>query len=210
MNFQTPYTMTVSGQTGSGKTHFVAKLIKNQKNIHDKPFDKIIISFAMLQPIYLELKKENENVTLVEGYPEDELNAYISQNLNILLVLDDMMLELGNDDRLANLFTKMRHQNVSTIFLTQNFYHNGKHIKTVTRNSQYIVIFENPRDLTMIMTLGRQMFPSKPKFLCGAFQQATAKPYGYLLLDLKPGVDKKLRVREGVMPDEQTYVYLPR
>jgi hypothetical protein len=72
-----------------------------------------------------------------------------------------------------------------------------------------MAIFENPRDAGMINTLGRQVFPTNGKFLPDAFRQATIKPYGYLFLDLKPGSDKRLRVREGVLPSEQTFVYLP-
>ena len=59
-------------------------------------------------------------------------------------------------------------------------------------------------------TLGRQVYPETPKFLPDAFKQATEKPYGYLFLDLKPGADKRLRVREGVLPSEQTFVYMPK
>lgn len=209
MNLVTPYTMTVSGQTGSGKTFFVSKLIHKQDEIHEKPFDEIIIAFSILQPIYLDIKAKLSNVTLVEGFPDDELKQFVKENKTILVVLDDMMLELGSDTRLADLFTKSRHKNISTIFLTQNFYHDGKFIKTVTRNSHYLVIFENPRDIAMITTLGRQMFPNNPRFLPDAFRQATDKPFGYIFIDLKPGIDKKLRVREGIFPEDKQFVYLP-
>jgi molybdopterin-guanine dinucleotide biosynthesis protein len=207
----TPYTMVVSGQTGSGKTHFVAELIKHQEEMHDVKFDKIILAFSMIQPIYLNLKLKHDNITLVEGFPTEALEEIMekSENENTLIVLDDLMVELENDKRIAALFTKMRHKNVSTIFLVQNLYFNSKYMRTVTRNSHYMAIFENPRDAGMINTLGRQVFPTNGKFLPDAFRQATIKPYGYLFLDLKPGSDKRLRVREGVLPGEQTFVYLP-
>ena len=212
MELVTPYTMIVSGQTGSGKTVFVSQLIKNQEQIHDKKFDKIIIAFTMIQPIYLELKRHHSNVTLVEGFPGAAIEAISKQGTcsNTLVVLDDLMVELESDKRVAALFTKMRHKNVSTIFLVQNLYFKSKYMTTVTRNSHYMAIFENPRDASMINTLGRQVFPETPKFLPDAFKQATEKPYGYIFLDLKPGGDKRLRVREGVLPHEQCYVYLPK
>ena len=211
MELVTPYTMVVSGQTGSGKTHFVSQLISNQELMHDKKFDKIILAFTMLQPIYLDLKMKHENVTLVEGFPGEAVES-IAENsaTNTPVVLDDMMIEMESDKRLAAMFTKMRHRNVSTIFLVQNLYFKSKYMTTVTRNAHYLVIFENPRDASMITTLGRQVFPENSKFLADAFKQATAKPYGYLFLDLKPGADKRLRVREGVLPHEQTFVYLPK
>ena len=208
MDLKTPYTMVISGQTGSGKTHFVARLIKNQENLHDKPFDKIILAYTMIQPIYPDLKLQVKNLILVEGFPENLIEQADGQNT--LVVLDDMMLETESDKRLAALFTKMRHKNISTIFLVQNLYFKSKYMTTVTRNAQYMTIFENPRDGSMIKTLGRQVYPDKPKFLPDAFTQAMSKPYGYLFLDFKPGEDKRYRIREGILPDEQTYVYLPK
>ena len=212
MELVTTYTMIVSGQTGSGKTQFVSQLINSQETMHDKKIDRIILAFTMIQPIYLELKMKNSNVTLVEGFPGDAVDAFCKQEScqNTLVVLDDMMIEMEADKRLAAMFTKMRHKNISTIFLVQNLYFKSKYMTTVTRNSHYLVLFENPRDASMISTLGRQVYPETAKFLPDAFKQATEKPYGYLFLDLKPGSDKRLRVREGVLPSEQTFVYLPK
>ena len=213
MELTPPYTMVISGQTGSGKTYFVNNLLQNIETTHDRDFDLIILAFSIMQPIYMKLKaKLGEKLELVEGFPTDKLNEITesTENKNILLILDDMMVELENDKRIAVLFTKMRHRSVSTIFLVQNLYHEGKYMRTVTRNSHYLVIFENPRDASMISTLGRQVFPETPKFLIDAFNQATKKPFGYLLLDFKPGSDKKLRVREGLFPHEQAFVYLPK
>lgn len=201
--------MVVSGQTGSGKTHFVMKLLGHQTELHDKPFDKIIIGFSMIQPAYLNLKLQNKNVVLVEGFPRNEIET-LDGSANTVVLLDDLMVETENDPQIATLFTKMRHKNVSTIFLVQNFYFKSKYMTTVTRNAHYLVLFENPRDTGMIKTLGYQAFPDNPKFLPDAFRQATEKPYGYLFLDFKPGGDKRLRVREGVLPSEQTFVYLPK
>ena len=212
MELVTPYTMVVSGQTGSGKTHFVSQLIANQEVMHDKKFDKIIFAFTMIQPIYLEMKMKNQNVTLVEGFPSEAVESICKTDScqNTLIILDDMMVEMESDKRIAAMFTKMRHKNVSTIFLVQSLSFKSKYMTTVTRNAHYLVIFENPRDASMVTTLGRQVYPENSKFLPDAFKQATEKRYGYLFLDMKPGGDKRLRVREGVLPSEQTFVYLPK
>ena len=169
--------------------------------MHDKKFEKIIIAFSMIQPVYMNFKISTENVVLVEGFPTEQLEEIMqnSSRHNTLIVLDDLMVEMENDPRIASLFTKMRHKNVSTIFLVQNLYFGSKYMRTVTRNSHYI-LFENPRDASMISTLGRQVFPTRLNYLADAFYQATQKSYGYLFLDLKPGADKRLRVREGVLP----------
>ena len=81
-------------------------------------------------------------------------------------------------------------------------------------NSQYMILFKNPRDVGQISYLGRQMFPSKhgSKFLAEAFRDATDKPYGYLFIDLKAGTDERLRVRTNIFPsdEEPHYVHQPK
>lgn len=188
----TPYTMVVSGQTGSGKTQFVSELINHQKAIHDPPFEKIIYCYSILQPIYMKMQTTVPSSELVEGFPNEFYDSLQKNQSfeNTLLVLDDMMIDLESDKRLPMLFTKMRHKNISTLFIVQNFFFTSKYMRTVTRNAQYIVLFTNPRDKTMISTLGRQMFPETPKFLADAFQQATSRPFGYLFIDCKPGTDE--------------------
>lgn len=205
--------MIISGQTGSGKTYLIEKILENIDAMHSQKIDKVILAFSILQKSYVDLKQKlGDMLDLEEGFPDDKITEIMESPTsgNILLILDDLMVELENNKKLAVLFTKMRHKRVSTIFLVQNLYFSGKYMRTVTRNAHYLIIFENPRDTSMISTLGRQVFPSNPKFLPDAFKQAMQKPYGYLLLDFKPGTDKKMMVRQGILPQEQAFVYLPK
>ena len=54
------------------------------------------------------------------------------------------------------------------------------------------------------------MYPGKSKFLIESYRDATSKPFSYLMIDLKPDTDDKIRVRSNIFPDEATYVYLPK
>jgi hypothetical protein len=204
--------MIVSGQTGSGKTVFIKRLLFNQAEMFEQPLDRIIIAYSVLQPIYFDIKQHVKNVELVEGFPNDLLDDILKTGTtdNVLLVLDDLMIDLENDKRLPVLFTKMRHANISTVFVVQNFYFRSRYMITVTRNAHYLVIFPNPRDMGMIQTLGRQMFPSHPKFLPDAFAQATSEPFGYLLIDCKPTTEQRYRIRDRIFPGEITRVYNPK
>lgn len=60
-------------------------------------------------------------------------------------------------------------------------------------------MFNNPVDIQQIMTLARQMYPENPKHLLRHFKEVTSKPYGYLLIDLKPTPPKHLRLRTDVL-----------
>lgn len=62
-----------------------------------------------------------------------------------------------------------------------------------------MVLFNNPVDKQQIMTLSRQMYPENSQHLLRHFKEATSKPYGYLLVDLKPTTPEHLRVRTDIM-----------
>jgi len=47
------------------------------------------------------------------------------------------------------------------------------------------------------------MYPGKNQFLVEAFKDATDKPFGYILLHLKPDTEEKYRVRTNIFPGEK-------
>ena len=208
LQLELPFTSVVSGATGVGKTHLVADLIRHQKEMFDKPIERIIWCYGMMQPLYRELASEIDNLTFEEGFPTEVSNH--NQNLGQTLYIIDDLMEHSNDKLLASMFTRMRHANISTIFIVQNFYHGGKYMSEISRNAQYLFLFPNPRAKSMIDTLGRQMWPLKPKFLSTAFEMAThGNPYSYILVDLKPTTPEDLRVRQHILPGEQPIVFKP-
>ncbi|GFU55116.1 uncharacterized protein TNCV_426211 [Trichonephila clavipes] len=68
-------------------------------------------------------------------------------------------------------------------------------------------IQKNRRDQSQITHLGRQLYPRKVKFFQECYADATSKPYGYLLIDLKPETDESLRVRTGMFPGD-VFMYI--
>ena len=52
-------------------------------------------------------------------------------------------------------------------------------------NTQYLVLFKNTSDQLQVTTLSRQMFPHRSYQFMDQFNSATAKPFGYLVIDLK-------------------------
>ena len=207
---QAPFTMIVSGATCTGKTYFVSKLMENLSDLFGKEFDEIVISYGVFQPIYKTMTQQNSKIKLVDGLPNDIYESLSEHEGNKLLIIDDQMLDLAADKRLAKLFTVMRHRNLSTIFLVQNFYFRSQFMTTISRNAQYVVLFPNPRDKTVVATISRQMHPETPHFVADAFSQATSKKFGYLFIDLTAGCDDKLRLRSSIFPNEICEVYRPK
>ena len=42
-----------------------------------------------------------------------------------------------------------------------NLYYQGKESRTMSLNSQYLVLFNSPRDQQQVMVLARQMYPGQ-------------------------------------------------
>ena len=144
------------------------------------------------------------DVEFVEGLPDSSL----LNGRRTLLIIDDLMSE--TDFRVTNLFTKgLLHKNASVIYISQSLFHKGKENRNISLNSHYLTLFKNPRDAAQIFLLGRQIFSDRIKYFREALADATSRPYGYLLIDLKPTTTDELRLRTDVFPSEMTigYVY---
>jgi hypothetical protein len=48
-----------------------------------------------------------------------------------------------------------------------------------------MVLFKNPREMSQIMALAHQMYPRRTHFFLETFARATAKPHGYMAIDMK-------------------------
>ena len=191
-----PFTAVIAGPTQCGKTQFVMKLIRHANDVINPPPKKIVYCYGSWQDAFEGLSF----VEFIEGLPDK------AQMIDgTLMIIDDLMSEA--DQRVTDIFTKhSHHAGVSVVFITQNFFH--KNMRTVTLNCHYLALFKSPRDVSQIQHLAKQMYPGKSKFLSEAFRDATAIPYGYLLIDLKPDTPDKYRVRTNVFPDEANYVYI--
>ena len=134
----------------------------------------------------------------VKGIPvniEDE--QFLNPAIRNLIVIDDLMSEASNDKRICNLFTKgSHHRYLSVICLVQNLYYQGKESRAMSLNSQYLVVFNNPRDQQQITVLARQMYPGQSEKVLNTYRMATSKAFGYLLIDLKPDSPNDKRLPE--------------
>ena len=155
-------------------------------------------------------------IEFVKGIPaniEDE--QFLNPAIRNLIGINDLMSEVSNDKRICDLFTKgSHHRNLSVICLVQNLYYQGKESCTMSLNSQYLVLFNNPRDQQQITVLARQMYLGQSEKFLSTYRMATSKPFGYLLIDLKPDTPNDKRLWPNVFEQtnkapttEQPYFY---
>jgi len=200
--FSHPFTCIVSGPTGCGKTSFVLRLVDNVDTMIAPTPDKIIYYFTEYQSIF----DRYPHVIFRQGVPKSD---EIEDMRNALVILDDMMTEV--DQKILNIFTRgSHHREISIIFMVQNFFNKNKHMRTISLNAQYIVLFKNPRDNSQFAHLARQLYPHNYRFAVDAYKNSTQDAFGYLLIDLRNEQDEELRLRTHVFPGEQQIVYVPK
>lgn len=205
MKLQHPFTCIVSGPSGCGKSSLVKDILI--KDAIEPAPTNILWLYAEDQPLY---RSGMKHVSFKQGIPED-IETIFKANKRNLLVIDDLMTEAHSDQRMTRLFSVgSHHRNLSIIFIIHNLFHYGKEMRTLSLNSHYIILFKNPRDKLQISTLARQMYPGNSQFLIEAFQDATQEAHGYLLIDLKPTTEDKLRVRTGILPSDKIVVYVQK
>jgi hypothetical protein len=200
-----PFTMVVSGPTGSGKTFWVLQLIKKSWTASHPAPEKITVCYSEWQPLYDELKelcKEDDtpSVEFIQGVPDNIIERF-DGHFPQWLMIDDLMHEAGDSKTVSMLFTKgSHHRNISVVLILQNFFLKSKEMRTISLNAQYLVLFKNPRDKTIITHIGKQVFPGSVKKLQQIFDEVTRnKPYSYIFIDLKPETCDDLRLLQNVL-----------
>ncbi len=199
-----PFTCILSGPTGCGKTHFARQLIKYAADLITPPPEHILWIYDNDDPEstagipkYVELTKDVDSINL------------LSADKRHLVIVDDKMMDDETAEKMEQLFTRgSHHRNLSVVYIIQNLFNKHKRHRTISVNTHYLVIFKNPRDRTQIEVLARQTHPGNSKFVLESYNKATAKPYGYLLLDLHQKTDDAIRLRTDIF-DYPQVVFIP-
>ena len=206
-DFTSPFSCLISGPSSSGKSTFIKKLIDLSSTHITPPPQRIVYVYSEWQPLFEGMK----NVEFKKSIPSLQEFEKFQYSL---LIIDDFMNEVN--ETISKFFTKgSHHRNISVIFVTQNLFHKGNHFRSISLNSQYIIVFKNPRDSQQIQFLARSIFTDKSKRLVEAYTHATSKPYGYLLIDLRQTTPSKYMLRTWVLNDHpqgkaHQLVYYPK
>ena len=157
--------------------------------------ERILWSYRMYQKSYDELT----GVEFTDSIPNE---TEFDGRATTLLIIDDRM---HDTDNIEPLFTRVsHHKNLSIIYLIQNLFFSSKHQRTISLNCHYLILFRQIRDANQIHTFARQMLPDKKgsAYFMESYLDATVTPYGYLLVDLRPETDDRLKLRTNILPHQ--------
>lgn len=208
--FKHPFGARVIGPTQAGKSHFVIKLIQKASSYISPPPTKIYWAYGEQNLKQMQQIQHHSPIPVhfIEGLPDVEEFAADETNL---LILDDLMSAASGSTAVSNLFTRTsHHRNMSVILILQNLFHQGKSMRDISLNAKYTILFKNPHDKGQIKHLGRQAFPEHPNFLISAYEQATARPHGYIIIDFDQYTEESDRVKTGIFPPEVPITFKPK
>ena len=81
-------------------------------------------------------------------------------------------------------------------------------MRNVHLNTEYVVLFSNPRDKSQFGHLARQLKPKHSKTLVDAYMDETSRPYSHHLVNLKPHTPDALRYRSDSLQLDRQMVYV--
>ena len=204
--FKHPFSMIIAAPSGAGKTCLVKKILENRSRWIQPSPQRIIWLYGQWQPLYEEMQRTIPGIEFIKGIPWNlDEESFLDARVRNLIVIDDLMTQATKDSKICDLFTKgSHHRNLSVLCLVQNLYYHGRENRTMSLNSSYLILFKNARDEQQVMTLSRQICPGNSQRMMQIYKSATEKPYGYLVIDLKPGTSDSCRFQANVLEDQDT------
>lgn len=211
ISFQPYSNFYVAGATNSGKTYWVYRLLKNCNQMfeNDVP-SKVLYSYSIYQNLFLEMEKEMPYIQFINRIPTSEdIITFAQDGKHGIIVIDDNMSRAVKSQDIEDLFTKgSHHLKITSIFISQNMFNSSPINRTISLNTQYMVITKNPRACSQLNTLAQQLFgKGKSNLLCDAYKDVMKKPYNYLIIDLHPTSNNEYMLRTQIFPGEYPIIY---
>lgn len=197
----------MAGSSGAGKTSLFVKLVRSADAVMTRTPDRLDLFFSHGQRAYEEMKKTSPcPVVLHRGGPGEDYEP----PPGTLVVVDD--LQATHSEIVSQWFTrKSHHLDCSIIYLVQNVFDKSPYHRSISLNATYLILFRNPRDMSQVSHLDKQVYPSGGKLLTRAYMSATRGiAHSYIVVDFNQSTPEDFRLRNTLFPEEdfpKAYAY---
>ena len=207
LRLRNPCSILLAGVSQSGKTTFAFNLLRSIDKVFQDPRCKqnIIFYYNIWQHSYERFKKERIVKDWINHLPTvDELKEitepFVKKGGSII-IFDDFAEALTKD--VLDCFTILcNHTKSVVILMSQNLFSKNKYFRGISLNSTYIVLFKMVRDKSQIVNFAKQFAKGKTQGIVEAFEEATKRPYTYMLFDSHMMSSDEIRVRSNILPHE--------
>ncbi len=102
----------------------------------EKKTENIIYLYSHPQPLYDEIRRTQDNIQFIQGFPDNLVDMFQPYK-NSILVIDDILEELKNDKRLQNLYIcTLHHMRICIWILYHNMFEQGSIMRTLSLNTK--------------------------------------------------------------------------
>ena len=122
----------------------------------------------------------------VQGVNFEFIDSLKKNATKYLLNFDDSCEEICYSKAFVDITTAGRHRGLSTIYIKHNLFHQSKLERYVELQNTHVVLFKSSRHVMQVTTLGAQLGIRSE--LVDWYRDATAVPFGHLLIDLSPRI----------------------
>jgi len=154
----------IQGPSGSGKSMWVYNLLEHLPRIAQYIPEQVLYIYARQQPWMDEMLEKKLVHHFIEGNDiiDTVLEEHFQNKTSSLVIFDDQMNSQATTAYVAKLFTvDGRHSNLSLIWMSQAVFGdrgtNGRQVRLIRSNADYLVIFKAPGDINSIRQLSTQM-----------------------------------------------------
>ena len=204
---ESPALLLLVAGSGSGKSYLAKQAVENRKHIFKNDFEKIIWHYSEWQEIYEPLQREH-GVIFVEGPPTPD--QYPPGEPTKWVICDDFQDQItkNNSDFVHFAIKSIHHRNLHFWLLLQTLF--PPKLKQISLQAHYVILMKQRRDLSQIRTFCLQIDPTKWRALMEAYYDATKEPHSHILFDFHPRQKDFLRIRSGLLENQDKVVYIPK
>jgi hypothetical protein len=182
----------------SGKSTTIFKILNNAQYLFDPIPGRIVYVYGAWQNNFSNFK----NIEFISDLEKVLQDDFFDPSINNVLVLDDLMEEISNNTKASKLFTKyIHHKNISVFFLVQNLYRQGRAMRDIILNCQYMFLFKSSRDVGQIKLLARQL---NAKYLVQAYGASIKVPFNFLFIDLHQKTPDSIKLQTNFFAKYRT------
>ena len=104
------------------------------------------------------------------------------------------MINSKNLEFISDLFmVQGRHNRVSLIFISQMGFRTDQAFKSISNNTNYLVLMKNNRNLSDVLNLAKQMTPGRSPLMLRIYRESTKDPYSYLFINFTNEVSNEAK-----------------
>ena len=135
--------------------------------------------------------KEIENIEFVQDIDFDFIDSLENEVTKYLIIFDASCQEIFNSREFEKIPVADRHHGLNTFYIEHNLFHKINLGRDIELHNTHIVLFKSPRVVLQVGRLSVQL--GLGLTLADWYKDATAVPFGHLLIDLSPRTGDRLR-----------------